>query len=172
MRVVLFRHGPAGKRDPAQWPDDAARPLTERGTERTRRAIRGLVRQLDGVNVVLTSPLVRAAQTADLLVEAMGKEPAVETLDALSPGGAQRTILRRLGEASARHTIVLVGHEPDLGKLASALALGAPSPLALKKSGACAIVFDDAPKLGGGRLEWLLTPRLLRRLGRDSKVRT
>ena len=57
MRILLFRHGPAGERDPEQWPDDRLRPLTPKGIERTRRAARGLLRLEGRPRVVLTSPL-------------------------------------------------------------------------------------------------------------------
>ena len=60
-------------------------------------------------------------------------------------------------------TVALVGHEPDLGKLAGTLVFGAPSALPLKKAGACAIQFEGAARPGAGRMVWLLTPRLLRR---------
>jgi len=62
--------------------------------------------------------------------------------------------------------IALVGHEPDLGKLAGTLLFGAPSAVALKKAGACAIDFEGAIRPGSGRLCWFLTPRMLRRLAR------
>jgi phosphohistidine phosphatase len=172
MRVILFRHGPAGERDPKQWPDDAERPLTQKGIARTRAASVGLAGLLEDVNVIATSPLVRAAQTAKLLADVMRGKPVIETIDELRPGQPPRAILKRLSEASRRHTIVLVGHEPDLGQLAGFLAFQTPAPLTLKKAGACSIAFEEAPKAGSGRIEWLLTPRLLRRLGAVVEVST
>ena len=166
MRIVLLRHGPAGTRDPSRWPDDAARPLTSRGRERTRRAAQGVRRLVDGVALVLTSPLVRARETADLLAAVVEPEKDVETLDSLAPGGSTRPILARLGRLEPDSTVVLVGHEPDLGKLAGLLVFGAPAPLPLKKAGACSISFADSPAAGTGRVDWLLGPALLRRLAR------
>src|SRR5262245_14072805 len=143
MRIVLVRHGPAETRDASQWPDDGLRPLTARGIERTEAAAAGLARLEPKVGAVLSSPLVRAMMTAEILRKALGLEGDVGTLDALAPGGSLRSVVRRLAESESRDTIFLVGHEPDLGRLAGVLLFGAPdSSLPLKKAAACAISFD------------------------------
>lgn len=160
MMIVLFRHGPAGKADPKHWPDDRLRPLSPSGKERTRIAAHGVRRLLDSPVRIFTSPLKRAAETAQLLGDAIGIGE-VEVLEALAPGGSHRKILEA---AKSEGTVVLVGHEPDLGTLAGAM-IGVGG-LPLKKAGACAIAFDGAPKLGTGRLSWFLAPRILRQLGR------
>ena len=80
LRVVLFRHGPAGERDSARSPNDDARPLTSRGEERTRVAAAGLARLTGGVRAIWTSPLTRAAGSAALLREAYG-EVRVQTVN-------------------------------------------------------------------------------------------
>jgi phosphohistidine phosphatase len=167
MRVYLLRHGPAGSRDASRWPDDSERPLTPRGRERTEQAVRGLARVEKDLTLILTSALARAEQTARLLRGAYPGAVEIEKLDALAPGGSYRTILQRLASAGANDAIVLVGHEPDLGKLAGVLVFGAPaSSLPLKKAGACSIVFDGEVRAGAGRLHWFLTPRVLRRIAR------
>lgn len=170
MQVILFRHGPAGKRDPERWPDDALRPLTTRGRERTRRAARGLGALLARDPVILTSSLKRAKQTADLLAEEL-LVPRAEVESALEPGGAQRRLLERLATLKSDQCAVLVGHEPDLGVLAGKLVGGGMTSLPLKKAGACLIHFVGALEAGKGRLDWLLTPRVLRRLGRRAGKR-
>lgn len=171
MRLILFRHGPAGSRDPERWPDDGVRPLTAKGGERVELAGRAL-RKLEGtITVILTSPLVRARQTADRLEASLDCRDGVEVLDALSPGGSYRQVIARCAEFGADDLVMLVGHEPDLGKLAGTLVFGAPAALPLKKSGACAIDFEAGAHAGAGRLHWLLPPRVLRRLsGHRSKV--
>jgi len=163
MRIILFRHGPAGHADPAVWHDDRERPLTPRGEERTRRAARGLSRLEANVSSILTSPLRRAEDTARLLAEALDST-RVETLEALVPGGSSRKVIESLSRAKPDETIVLVGHEPDLGKLAGTLLFGAPAALPIKKAGACAIRFEGAVEPGAGRLQWFVTPRMLRRM--------
>lgn len=168
MRVYLFRHGPAGHGDPAQWPDDGKRPLSARGVERTELAARGLVRLIkDSSCQVLSSPLVRAEQTAEILHRELDSKNEVELVDALAPGGSFRTVIRGLAERDANGAVCLVGHEPDLGVLAGWMVFGAPRALELKKAGAAALVFDGTPKAGAARLEWLLPPRLLRRMARS-----
>jgi phosphohistidine phosphatase len=167
MRVYLFRHGPAGHGDPAQWPDDRKRPLTPRGIERTELAARGLERLIkDRSCQVLSSPLARAEQTARILHRELGCDEEMEPMDALAPGGSYRTVIRGLAARDANGAVCLVGHEPDLGVLAGWMVFGAPRALELKKAGAAALVFDGTPKAGTARLEWLLPPRLLRRMGR------
>jgi phosphohistidine phosphatase len=171
MRLVFFRHGPADSRDPGKWPDDSLRPLTSRGEDRTKRAAAGLAKLLRGSRViVLTSPLVRARQTAELLVEALG-EAKLETAPGLSPGGNPRDVLARVAKVRADDAIVLVGHEPDLGVLAGRLALGAKGELPLRKAGAVSLLLDGAPATGAAELEWLVSPRVLRQLGGRKKAK-
>lgn len=165
MRVILFRHGPAGSRNPTRWPDDGLRPLTARGAERTKAAARGLQRLEPAVSSILTSPLARASRTALILGAAYGDTP-VETQDALAPGGSYRRVMELLSKRGRDETVVLVGHEPDLGKLAGILVFGAPAALPLRKAGACAVDFGFTPQAGKGRLSWLLPPRALRCLAR------
>ena len=169
MMVVLFRHGPAGHRDKSRWPDDTRRPLSTSGIERTRAAAHGLLGLLPRTPHVLTSPLVRAEQTAKILVEA-AKAEAPELIAALAPGHTPRTVIRRLAECSTNDVVVLVGHEPGLGELAGMLVGGTNGPpLPLKKAGAAVVSFVGPVRIGDGRLNAMLPPRLLRRLGRHRK---
>ncbi len=171
MRLILLRHGPAGERDPLRWSDDRDRPLTENGIERTRLAIRGILKLEQRLTLVLTSPLARAAQSAALLVETAGIKGGPEALESLVPGGSWRKTMTTLAAMPADGVVALVGHEPDLGKLAGVLLFGAPCALPLKKAGACSIDFDSKAAAGAGILRWFLPPRALRQLaGRRSKA--
>jgi phosphohistidine phosphatase len=165
MQIILFRHGPAGERDPERWPDDALRPLTAKGRERTRRAARGLGTLLGRQPLILTSGFKRAHQTADLLAEEL-LTPAPTREPALEPGGSQRALIERLSALQSDQTAVLVGHEPDLGALAGLLVSGGGLHLTLKKAGASLIHFVAEFEPKEGRLDWFLTPRILRRVGR------
>jgi phosphohistidine phosphatase len=168
---TLFRHGPAAKRNPQRWPDDARRPLTARGQKRTRAAGRGLWRLLaaDGVRVV-TSPLARSACTAELLGECHGGMVAVEESALLAPGSPFGPIIEMLQECKAGETMILVGHEPDLGKLAGTLLFGAPHPLPLRKAGACVLSFVGPVEAGKATLHGFYPARVLRKIG-GRKVR-
>jgi len=163
MLIILFRHGPAGVQDPARWPSDIDRPLTPKGVERTRMAVRGLARLVHEVAFILTSPYVRAKETAVILGEVFGVG-AVDTVDALASGASPRGVLAAIEKFHPERTVILVGHEPDLGMLAGAM-IGSARALPLKKAGACAIMFDAAARAGGGSLAWHVPPRILRKLG-------
>jgi len=166
MKVILFRHGPAEERDPARWPEDAERPLTPRGEKRTRLAGLGLRRIEDNIERLMTSPYKRAERTARILGRVLEIEP-VETLDALVPGGPVRKIIDALNATPRADTIVLVGHQPDLGMLAGQLLFGnAEASLPIKKAGACAIQFESAVRAGAGKLAWSAPPGILCRLTR------
>ena len=165
MRVILFRHGIAGARDASRWPDDAARPLTLRGENRSRLAAEGLRRVEKKVDRILTSPFKRAERTARILGEVLGIE-RLDTLAALAPGGSQAKLLEAIGSLPRSHTIILVGHEPDLGAFAGHLLFKTGASLPLKKAGACAIRCDGVVRAGAATLEWLVPPRLLLRVTR------
>ena len=167
MRLVLLRHGPAGTRDPLSWPNDHERPLTEKGLARTQRACAGLAHLEPALALVLSSPLRRCVQTAECLREVSESERAVRFTEVLSPGGSWRDVLGELESLHETATVALVGHEPDLGKLAGVLLFGAPAALPLRKAGACSIEFETHCAAGKGRLRWFLPPRALRRFARQ-----
>ena len=169
MKLVLFRHGPAGRRDARRWPDDRERPLTGIGKKRTRKAALGIARLEPKLAHIWTSPLVRARETAERLAQAYDPPPKITVVDALAPG---MDPLRDLAAESRREpgaTIALVGHEPDLGALAGRLVGRDTSALPLKKAGGCAIAMNGLVRAGSGELEWLLPPSVLRRLGKKKK---
>ena len=163
MLLVLFRHGPAGTALPDRGSEDAKRPLTPRGVEKTRRAALGLSRILDSEPHIYSSPLVRARETADLLAAAYIPSLQVEIMEALVPGRSMEEILGRIVEI-ANGTVVLVGHEPGLGHLAGVLVTGKSMTLPLKKAGACGIDLAGNVAPGQGDLKFLATPRMLRAL--------
>jgi phosphohistidine phosphatase len=123
---------------------------------------------LQEVDLIVTSPLARAAETARILAEAFETEH-LQTLEALAPGGSNRKILDFLKRQTSHEVVALVGHEPDLGRLAATLVVGAGS-LPLKKAGAC--VLDCGEQVGPAKAKLIsfMDPATLRRLGRK-KVR-
>ena len=123
---------------------------------------------MKGKIAILTSDLVRARQTAEILAAELDGT-AVEVLSELAPGGSQRRLIHHLANGKSGECVALVGHEPDLGKLAGTLVLGASASIPLKKAGACSITVLGPVEPGMGRLDWLLPPRLLRRTARAPK---
>jgi phosphohistidine phosphatase len=160
--LYLIRHGLAEARGEA-WPDDAKRPLTEQGMARLRRSARALVRLGVSIDVVLSSPLVRARQTAEIVAAAFAPRPAVVNVEALAPEGAFAALMAELEKHSRRSRIAIVGHEPGIGELAARL-LGIRHPVEFKKGAVCRIDVDALPPRGPGALRWFLTPKVLRSL--------
>ena len=161
--LYLVRHAVAAVRG-EKWPDDTKRPLTHKGLAKMRLAIRGLEALDVKPALVLTSPLVRAHQTAELLVDGLDSVPDLEVTDALAPGRPPSQVAEALGGYTRLREIALVGHEPGMGELA-AWFIGAREPLTFKKGGACRIDFASVPPGRNGRLVWFATPRMLRGLG-------
>ncbi|MEO5617230.1 MAG: phosphohistidine phosphatase SixA [Candidatus Eisenbacteria bacterium] len=162
MRIILIRHGPAARRDAKRWPNDARRPLTARGIERTELAMRGLKRLVEPTRIC-TSPLVRSAETAAIAHRVFAGSRAPETMATLAPGCPYHRVVAHLAQFKPAETVVLIGHEPDLGKLAGVLIFGAPATtLPLKKAGACIIDFVGKVESGKGLLRAFLPPRVIR----------
>jgi phosphohistidine phosphatase len=160
--LYLVRHGIAEPRGEA-WPDDAKRPLTEQGMSRLKRSARALVRLGVSIDVVLTSPLVRTRQTAEIVAGAFSPRPSLINVEALAPGGAPAALATELEKHSRRPHIVIVGHEPGIGELAAWL-LGMRHPIGFKKGAVCRIDVDSLPPRGAGALRWFLSPKILRSL--------
>jgi len=161
MLLYLIRHGKAAAA--AAFPTDEERPLTDDGVEEMRRVARRLAKLGVAFDATLTSPLLRAAQTAELFVEA-GIAGPVEECAALAPGGTLEQALDRIAHHRARgaERIALVGHEPTFSEWAARLA-GAPTgALELKKGGIIGLELPDRPPFEGrAMLFWLTSPKLL-----------
>jgi phosphohistidine phosphatase len=160
--LYLIRHGIAEERGDA-WPDDSRRPLTEEGISRLKKSARGLVRLGVELDVVLTSALVRARQTAEIVSAALPARPSIVVIDSLAPEGSAQGVMNDLEKHARRARIALVGHEPGLGELAARL-IGSRRPIEFKKGAVCRIDLESIPPAGPGTLRWLLTPRILREL--------
>ena len=116
------------------------------------------------IDFVLTSPLVRARETAKLLAAGLKPKPAMVEIEALAPGGRQQAIVEAIKTHAKRHRrLALVGHEPDLGELAARL-LGARGGVEFKKGARVPDRGDGATPGGPGTLRWMLTPKALRAL--------
>ena len=160
--LYLVRHAIAAERG-GEWPDDAKRPLTERGMNRFRESVKGLRRIDVTIDEIFTSPLVRAKQTAELLAEGLDGKPPVKILEQLAPGHTSASVMTSLAKLAKRRRIALVGHEPDLGELAAYL-IGAGRALPFKKGGICRIDVGSLTSRRAGALVWFFPPTVLRRL--------
>jgi phosphohistidine phosphatase len=167
VTLYLVRHAIAEERG-SDWPDDTKRPLTHRGMARMREAVRGLDFLGVEIGLVLTSPLVRARQTAEILARGLASVPAVDTTNALIPGQPPARMVEALAGHSRQRAIALVGHEPGLGELAAWL-IGAREPLPFKKGGICCIELPSLPAAPTGQLIWFALPKMLRSVSRKNK---
>ena len=157
--LYLIRHGVAEERGDA-WPDDTKRPLSEEGMERLRKSARGLARLDLWIDLIFTSPLVRARQTADIVATAFDPRPSIVTIDSLAPEGTYTSLVADLEKHARKTRIALVGHEPGIGELGARL-IGSRHSFEFKKGAVCRIDVEDIPPTGPGDLRWLLTPKIL-----------
>jgi phosphohistidine phosphatase len=164
MDLLIVRHAIAFDRDSNRWRDDAERPLTPAGMRRARKAAAGLKKFAKRPDRLLTSPLVRARQTARILTEVAGW-PAAEETQNLAPGEPALALLGLLSQGRSKLTAV-VGHQPDLGHLLGACLLGGAGvlPIEMKKNAVACVSFSGRPRAGHAALAWLATPKMLRAL--------
>jgi phosphohistidine phosphatase len=165
MDLYLVRHAVAFDYDPAQWPDDSQRPLTPEGQKRFKRSARGLKALVPDIDLVLSSPWVRAWQTAEILAsEADWPRPVA--VEALGSGRAPAEVLLALQAYTSYNAIALVGHEPSLHEFASYLLTAdmTHAQIEMKKGAVARLEVGEGLRPGAGRLQWLLPPRVLRGL--------
>ncbi len=163
MWIHLLRHGIAFDREDPRCPPDPQRPLTDKGVTRTRAVATGLRRIGLEIDAILTSPYLRARQTADIVHDALAPEVPLKQLSSLVPDGEPATILKAI-VAKKFDAPLCVGHAPSLDALV-AYVVGCDGPvLRLKKAGLCSLFIYRAAR-GGGRLHAVLPPGMLRGLG-------
>jgi phosphohistidine phosphatase len=157
MDVWLVRHAVAVDRDDFDGLD-AERPLTDKGRRRFRRFSRWLADQTAVPDCIVSSPLVRAAQTAHVLAKACGlKKTVVQFTDLLSPGVDVNELLRFVRDMPGER-VALVGHEPDLSTILAVLVGG--GTFHFEKGFVAAIEFNSLPPAGDGHLAWFVGPQL------------
>ena len=158
MELYFLRHGIAVERGTPGYKDDSARPLTPKGRRQLKKISIAMRRMELEFDLILSSPLARAKETAELVAKRHKQQQKVVYSDALKPGGSGKNLVHQLGKLS-HEKILLVGHEPDLSRLISLLIAGEESiTIDFKKAGLCKL---EIVKLRHGRcatLAWLLTP--------------
>ena len=164
MHLLIIRHAIAVPHGTPGVAEDE-RPLTSRGIRRFQDAARGLARVCPRPDVILTSPLVRARQTAEIAAAAWGRvKPRDEKALA---GGSFEEVAAAVEKHAGKKLVVIVGHEPHFSLLlARLLGSDAPERLTFKKGGAALVDLPDGVS-GGGVLIWFLKPKVLRALAGD-----
>jgi phosphohistidine phosphatase len=167
MNLYLLRHGLAADIGEAGITRDSERPLTPEGIARMKRSAAAMVALELQFSVLLSSPLVRARQTAEIVAKAFKAHERLTLEPGLACGGEMTGVIRRLAARKpVPDSALLVGHEPDLSRLISLLVSGDPGfPITMKKGSLCKL--SAAPLLYGrcATLEWLLTPKQLGLMG-------
>jgi len=167
MNLYLMRHGIALPAEDPSVVHDSDRPLSQKGDKRTRKAARGLRRLSIPFDVILTSPVLRARQTADAVARELDAEALVKEISSLAPESTVDHLLFGLTRYKSHEHLLLVGHEPLLSNTLSHL-LGGKSTrgvnVEFKKGALCRIEIDGLPPSNPGKLHWFLSPKQLRLL--------
>jgi phosphohistidine phosphatase len=162
MRLILMRHADAGERDPARYPDDDARPLSRKGRDDHRRVTLGLSRMGLVPERLLSSPLLRAKETAEVTASGLGFSGRIEVLKELGGEFSVRGLIGALAKLPREATVVAVGHEPDLSHFSAVmLEKGGGVGIDFKKSAVIGLDFDGHPAPGAGSLRYFIPPKVL-----------
>jgi phosphohistidine phosphatase len=165
MKLLIVRHAIAEDREEfaRTGKEDALRPITDEGRKKMKQGARGLKHQLPEIDLLATSPLTRAAQTAAVLDSVYGGLREVE-IDELAPEASPVEFLSWLRQQTGE-TVAVVGHEPSISLIASWLLTGTEKRLfSFRKGGAILLEFPGEVGAGTASLIWALTPNQLREL--------
>ena len=160
--VYLVRHAIAAPA--AAGMSDSDRALTAEGERKMRHVAAGLKRLGVAPDVVLSSPLRRAVETADIVVDVLARKVGVKLYPPLAPGREPVDVLHGLNRYRSARELVLVGHEPGIGRLASQLLTESAdlAPLPFKKGGVAAFRVEILPPEAASPLLWFMAPKQLR----------
>ena len=179
MKMYLIRHSDAVEQDTPGYEDDSLRPLTEKGCNKTKKIASALKELGVKPDLIVSSPCVRAKQTAEILAKALKYKQELAFSDMLAPMGNADNIIGEINEKYHVDELILVGHEPCFSKLIGTLIAGNKVPPApgvkkhqkppnlainLKKGGVCCLSTDDLRTERKAVLEWFLTPKILSEL--------
>jgi phosphohistidine phosphatase len=160
----FLRHAFAGQPEAPEIDDD--RPLTKSGIIKMEKAAESIACIVKSFDVILSSPLKRAHQTATIVAREMGYKDKIEHSDILRPGAQIDGLMNSLAKygRAQKQSILLIGHEPDLSKIISSLTGMTPDSIEFKKSAFCNIEVTSFSSKAKGKLLWLLQPKLLRKI--------
>lgn len=166
MKLLIIRHAKAEGRPTTGLfkKKDASRRLTDEGRKIMRKIAKALREIAPAIDTLVSSPLVRARETADIVADVFGIKNVFEQ-PLLAPEGDKQALINWLKEQPVEKTLAIVGHEPHLSSFASLLISGKDEALlVLKKGASCLIEFNDTPAPGAGKLLWLLQPAQLKKI--------
>jgi phosphohistidine phosphatase len=164
MLIYLVRHGIAIERDNPKCPPEPERFLTAEGVKKSRAVALGLKAIGAKPDAFLTSPYVRAAQTAEIFAEALGfTAERIRASDALKPGANPVMALQEISKFRAKE-LFCFGHAPHLDQLIAQMVNAHGVFTELKKAGVACV--DHASAQGRWILRWVLTPKMLRQLAK------
>jgi len=167
MNLYIVRHAIAAERGTPGYEDDSERPLTDAGSKKMKKIARGLHRLGIQLDVILTSPYVRARDTAKILASRFDRMDKIFFTDNLIPPGHFESLVFEIHEKYDVTNIALVGHEPMLSSLVSWLTTGDTDVrMNMKKGGVAYLTSDTLYQDGRATLEWLLTPALMVQLAK------
>ena len=169
MNLYILRHGVAVEPGTSGYAADSERPLLRKGERKLRQIGQAMKRLELSFELILSSPYLRARQTAEVIAACLKSKSKVELSETLTPGGSQPKLVEFLNHLKPiPDEVLLVGHEPYLSDLISLLVSGEPGfSVALKKGGFCKLAADPLQYSRCATLEWLLTPKQMAFIARN-----
>jgi phosphohistidine phosphatase len=160
VNLFILRHGIAVEPGSPGFENDADRPLIPKGVRRLRSVAAALKKMELTFDLILSSPFLRARQTAEIVAGELKLKKRLQISDALAPGGNEKDLLWQLNESQpAPENVLLVGHEPYLSRLISLLISGdEDAAVEMKKGGLCKLEVVELHCGQCAKLIWLLTP--------------
>lgn len=167
MNLYIIRHAIAEELGAHNNQDDSQRELTEKGRAKMYDIAEGLKAFNVELDLILSSPYVRARETAEIVADIFKMKDKLVYSEELTPAGDLGRLIDEVNKKYPVENLAIVGHEPSLSTLVSILLSGQSSlKITMKKGGVCCLFFDKNPSQGGATLEWLLTPHQLIALGK------
>ena len=166
MELLIVRHAIAVEHGDPAFENDDDRPLTPEGIHKFRLAARGLKEVAPKLDRIVSSPLIRARQTAEILREIVSPHRKIDFSELLIPSGEHAELAAHLNTLGVE-SIAVVGHEPHLSSFTSYLLAGKEDTVSVvyKKGGAALLNFPEGIAAKSGMLEWLIQPGALRDIG-------
>ena len=163
MRLYLVRHGIAVDHLGGGITRDSERPLTDEGITEMKLVARALLKINKKPDLILSSPLVRARQTAQIIADAFNME--ITLSDTLAPAGSSSLVFKAIAKHADVNQVYLVGHEPDMGMLLNKLTwAGLECEFPFKKAAVARIDVSDMPPTSPGILKWYMPPKIVHAL--------